>query len=75
MGIYIEARDILGDDDWRQLRREAMDELLGERGYRHPCVVTDILDARSAMEGNRKAEALFLLDRAIDEIKTYAGVK
>ena len=72
MGIYIDARDVLGDDDWRRLRREAMEELLNERGYRHPSIVTDIVDCRAAIEQNRKAEALFLIERVIADVKRFA---
>lgn len=72
MGVWLEARDVLGDDDWKSLRREAMEDLLNEKGYRHPGVVSDIVDARAALESNRKAEALFLIDRVLAGFKQYA---
>ncbi len=69
MGICLEARDLLSEKDWVDLRKEAMDDLLNEKGPRKPHFISDLVDARAALLGRRYAEALSLLDRAICEIK------
>ena len=69
MGVYIEARDVLSEDDWDDLRMEAVNEIM-DKGLRvQGQALSDLIDAKAALETKRYVEALHLLDRALNAIK------
>jgi hypothetical protein len=69
MGVYIDAHDVLSEDDWDDLRQEAVDEIMLGRVRFPGHVLTDLSEARDALTANRHGEALVLLERAIGVIR------
>ena len=69
MGVYLEAADVLSEDDWDDLRQEAITNLMntGLRVLGHP--LSDLIDAQAALRRRHYSEATFLLERALTSIQ------
>jgi hypothetical protein len=67
MLIEIDVRDHMNDREWKQLRADAVKEILSERGPVTPCLLNDLREARDALLANRHGDALLWVERAIAE--------
>ena len=69
ISIEIDPRDYMSENDWEELRAEALDELLAGRGICEAGFVGDLIDARTEILRHAYSDALCLIERAIRTIR------
>ena len=66
--VDIDPRDYMDECDWKEVRAEALKQLLGDSCPVDAGIMGDLADARRAILRHRPGEALVLLDRALEAI-------
>jgi hypothetical protein len=65
--IEVDVRDHMTDREWKELRAEAVKEILTSKGPTTPCLINDLRDARDALLARRYGDALLSVERALAE--------